>query len=100
VDLQAAGRKSRRGVHARARGHDRRTELGFAYNQGAVQNYAAVGVEKVVVRDGGTGGSCEACDAVDGEVWTLEEAAANPLEHPNCTRGFLPYVEDEQEEAA
>jgi hypothetical protein len=77
-----------------------RTELGFAYNQGAIQNYAAVGVEKVVVRDGGTDGSCTDCDDVDGEVWTLEEAAADPLGHPNCTRGFLPYVDDQAEEAA
>lgn len=78
-----------------------RTELGFAYNQGAGMNYGALGVNYVLISDGGGGGSCDACNDADGKVWTLEKFLENPLEHPNCSRVGLPADESEyQEEAA
>jgi SPP1 gp7 family putative phage head morphogenesis protein len=72
-----------------------RTETGFAYNSGALANYKDAEVTHVEVMDGGTEGSCEDCDALDGETWTIEEAEANPLEHPNCTRAFAPVLMEE-----
>ena len=72
-----------------------RTETGFAYNRGALDNYREAEVTHVEVMDGGTEGSCEVCDALDGEVWTIEEAQSNPLEHPNCTRAFSPVLMEE-----
>jgi SPP1 gp7 family putative phage head morphogenesis protein len=69
-----------------------RTETGFAYNAGALANYRDQEVAEVEVMDGGTEGSCEDCDALDGETWTVEQAEADPLEHPNCTRAFAPIL--------
>jgi SPP1 gp7 family putative phage head morphogenesis protein len=67
-----------------------RTETALAYNEGALANYKELGVTHVEVMDGGTGGSCDECEAVNGQVWTVEEAAASPSAHPNCSRSFLP----------
>jgi SPP1 gp7 family putative phage head morphogenesis protein len=72
-----------------------RTETGFAYNQGALDNYREAEITHVEVMDGGTEGSCEECDVLDGQVWTVEEAEANPLEHPNCSRAFAPVLMEE-----
>lgn len=73
-----------------------RTETAIAYNVGAIGAYQQAGVEKVVVSDGDDD---EDCADVDGEIWTLEEALANPVAHPNCVRSFGPVVdEDAQEE--
>lgn len=71
-----------------------RTEVATAWNHGAVLGYKQDGVEKVEVSDGD---GDEACQSVDGEVWTVAEALANPLEHPNCVRSFSPVVEDDEE---
>ena len=67
-----------------------RTETGDAYNSGNLANQAAQGVEVVEVMDGHGAGSCDACDEVDGQIWTVSYAFQNTLEHPNCTRAFLP----------
>lgn len=67
-----------------------RTETGQAYNQGAIAAYRAGGVTHVDVLDGDDD---EACAAANGARWTLAEAEANPLGHPNCTRAFSPVVE-------
>jgi SPP1 gp7 family putative phage head morphogenesis protein len=71
-----------------------RTETAVAYNVGAGTNYAAQGVERVEVSDGNGPGSCAECDAVNGEIWTVDEMIANPIEHPNCTRAFIPLSEE------
>jgi hypothetical protein len=77
-----------------------RTELGLAQNAGRLASYREAEVEYVVVQDAN---ECETdvCD-VDGEVWTVDEADAEPLGHPNCTRSFRPATRDEvaEEEAA
>lgn len=67
-----------------------RTETATAYNLGATHAYEDAGIEKVTVMDGDDD---EECAAADGQVWTLEEARANPTAHPNCVRAFSPYLD-------
>jgi SPP1 gp7 family putative phage head morphogenesis protein len=67
-----------------------RTESAAAYNGGAILAYRDAGVEKVRVLDGDDD---EECAKADGEIWTLEEAEANPTAHPNCTRSFAAVIE-------
>lgn len=69
-----------------------RTETAIAYNYGNVFGYRQAGVEKVEVSDGDDD---EECAAADGQIWTLEEALAKPLAHPNCERDFSPVLEEE-----
>lgn len=71
-----------------------RTETATAYNVGAVAAYRQNDIAKVQVNDGD---GCDDCAEVDGEIWTLDEALAEPLQHPNCVRSFAPVVEDESE---
>ena len=59
-------------------------------NHGTVVASRQAGVTHVEVSDGDDD---EACAHANGQVWTLEEALANPVAHPNCTRSFSP-VED------
>lgn len=67
-----------------------RTESGYAYNWGSLASYGASGmVDEVEVYDGDVD---LACAEADGATWTTQEAADNPMEHPNCTRGFSPIV--------
>lgn len=67
-----------------------RTETGTAYNLGAVSAYKAGGITHVTVLDGEDD---EPCASANGATWTLAEAEANPLGHPNCVRAFSPIVE-------
>jgi len=67
-----------------------RSETGTAYNLGSVTAYRVGGVTHVDVLDGEDD---PICAAANGARWTLEEAAANPLGHPNCVRAFSPVVE-------
>ncbi|MBU7015544.1 MAG: hypothetical protein HXS43_12030, partial [Theionarchaea archaeon] len=41
------------------------------------------------------GDGCEECIEANGQIWTIEEAMANPLQHPNCLRDFEPHFEEE-----
>lgn len=67
-----------------------RTETGTVYNLGSIAAYRAGGVTHVDVLDGDDD---EPCASANGSRWTLEQAEANPLGHPNCTRAFSPVVE-------
>jgi len=67
-----------------------RTETGMLFNQGAIFAAKQGGFEKVDVVDGT---DCAPCAEANGETWTLEEALARPLEHPNCLRAFYPATE-------
>lgn len=69
-----------------------RTEMAIAYNHGAALGYKQAGIEQVEVSDGD---GDDECAAADGEIWSIEDALANPIEHPNCTRSFASYVEDD-----
>ena len=66
-----------------------RTETGNAYNHAAVETFRRYDVESVEVIDGDHD---EECAAANGSTWTLDEAMANPLAHPNCVRDFIPVV--------
>ncbi|MFI5270020.1 MAG: phage minor head protein, partial [Chloroflexota bacterium] len=68
-----------------------RTESATAYNTGSVLAYRESGVvSQVQVMDGDDD---EDCAAANGATWDLDEAEANPTEHPNCTRAFSPIVD-------
>lgn len=67
-----------------------RTETGHAYNLGAIASYDDAGVTHVEVLDGDDDA---VCSESNGQKWTLDEAQANPLGHPGCTRAFLPVIE-------
>lgn len=68
-------------------------ETSVAWNLGVVSALKDAGEEYVYVSDGDQ--YDEECQNADGEFWTLEEAEANPLEHPWCVRDFRPLTEDE-----
>jgi hypothetical protein len=72
-----------------------RSETSIAYNFGNIFGFRQAGVETVTVSDGDED---EECAKADGEEWTLEEALADPIAHPNCERDFSPNQPDESEE--
>ncbi len=76
-----------------------RTEAALAFNGGKLDSFREADIDQVYVYDGDYD---EECQAANGEIWDLDEAEANPLEHPNCERDFrqLTRGEREEEEAA
>lgn len=74
-----------------------RTELGQATNRAAVYSYRASGV--VVGVQVADGDYDQECASMNGRTFTLDEAPA-PLQHPNCTRAFLPLTDASQLEVA
>lgn len=70
-----------------------RTETAIAYNTGALASYRQGDFDTVDVSDGDGDDECE---EADGEVWSLDDALANPIAHPNCTRSFAPHVDDDE----
>jgi HK97 family phage portal protein len=71
-----------------------RTELGTAQNAVTTQRYGANGVSLVGVLDNGDADDDDACKIANGQIWTLEYANNNALEHPNCTRCFYPVFDN------
>jgi hypothetical protein len=65
-----------------------RTETAYLWNGAAIGGYRSAGIPRVYVYDGS--GDSECADA-NGSIWTLDEADANPVQHPNCVRSFAPY---------
>lgn len=61
-------------------------------NAGHLNAAASIGSPAVRVSDGGNpvrdGRNCEPCARINGEVWSLQYAALNPVEHPHCRRSF------------
>lgn len=66
-----------------------RTETATVLNEAAIAQYGEFGVEQVTVVDGD---GDDACAEADGQTWSLAEAEANPIAHPNCVRTFTPLV--------
>lgn len=86
----AAAIRDRGGIASQTRARTiARTETGTAYNRGAIVAYRAGGVTHVTVLDGDED---EPCASANGARWTLDEAAANPLGHPNCLVGSTQVV--------
>ena len=79
------------GVFAQARGYRAetivKTEASMAYNKASLLAYGDGGIEQVEVSDGDEDAECA---EADGSIWTLDEADANPLQHPRCRRSFAP----------
>lgn len=71
-----------------------RTETAIAYNSGAIAAFRQNGIEQVEVSDGD---GDDECAEADGQIWTLDEALAEPIAHPNCVRSFAPVVPDDGE---
>lgn len=71
-----------------------RTETGYALNDGALSTYREFDVSRVFVYDGDHDAVC--ADA-NGSEWSVAEAEANSLGHPNCTRDFAPVVKAHME---
>ncbi len=64
------------------------TEATHAYNEGTITVAELTGHDAVFVHDGRD--DDEPCITADGQVWDLETARANRLEHPRCRRAFTP----------
>ena len=64
-----------------------RTEVAIAQNRGQLATYKKEGFTHVLVYDGDYDPECQ---EADGQTWSIEDAEANPLEHPNCVRAFSP----------
>ena len=67
-----------------------RTESKYAEAESASQAFAEQGVRRVRVTDGTDDALCA---EANGQIWSVEEMAANPVAHPNCTRSFEPIIE-------
>lgn len=66
-----------------------RTETAKLFNNASLAAYEAAGVTHVEVFDGNYD---PVCAAANGQKWTLAEAAAKPIAHPNCVRSFAPII--------
>lgn len=64
------------------------TEATRGYNESTLAVAESAGMTHVVVSDGTD--NDEACANADGQLWTLDQARENPLEHPRCRRAFVP----------
>ena len=69
-----------------------RTEVARVQNISTLTRYEDSGFTHVQVLDGGGPNSCEICEAINGQIWPIEEAARRELEHPNCYRAFVPVM--------
>ena len=65
-----------------------RTETATLLNQASTESYREFGITHVEVIDGTDD---DECAEANGQVWTIEEAQANPIAHPNCVRDFSPF---------
>lgn len=72
-----------------------RTETAIAYNRGKTSTYRMANISYVYVYDGDYD---EECQLANGSIWTLADAEANPIEHPNCKRTFRPATAEEVNE--
>lgn len=87
-----------------------RTELGFAYGEGAAAVYHDAGVGYVMILDGagcmpdghddaapapsGTPGLVEDGAQADGQIWTVEQYQQHLLGHPNCVRAAVAWKQE------
>jgi HK97 family phage portal protein len=90
IDELAAKIRELKEVHSTARARTiARSETATAYNKGSLAGYREAGVEKVEVFDGD---EHEPCRSANGSIWTIEQAEAEPLCHPNGTRAFAAVI--------
>jgi HK97 family phage portal protein len=93
IDELAAKIRELKEVHSTARARRiARSETATAYNMGSLAGYREAGVTKVEVFDGD---EHEPCRSANGSIWTIEQAEAEPLCHPNGTRAFAAVIGEE-----
>ena len=68
-----------------------RTEVGRIQNISTLNRLKEFGYKMVRVIDNEGVNSCEACKRANGQLWTIDHAMANELEHPHCVRAFSAY---------
>lgn len=66
------------------------TETAYAAAYGQIAALRVADIVDGTISDGDDWD--EPCIEADGATWTLAEYEANPLEHPNCSRAFIPNV--------
>ena len=71
-----------------------RTETTRLAALGTVQHYANGGVEKVRFISGLSDRTCPICDALNGQVYTINESVGVIPAHMNCRCAFAPVVEE------
>lgn len=69
------------------------TESATAANIGNLTGYGSFGGRYVEVSDGTSSDS--ECALANGQIWTIDDAMANPLQHPRCSRSFS-YIPDSE----
>lgn len=74
-----------------------RSETAIAYNHANILGFVQAGLGTVEVLDGTED---DACADANGEEWTMREALANPIAHPNCQRTFVGGAEDQSRGAS
>jgi hypothetical protein len=68
-----------------------RTETAIVENHASVLSLGQNGVEWVDVFDGTDDAVCA---KANGDKWTIEQALADPVGHPNCVRAFAPHLDE------
>lgn len=71
-----------------------RTEVAYIQNKGTINSYKNSKVNKVQVLDDEGPNSCQECADVNGQIWPIEYAEIHELEHPNCVRTFIAFIEE------
>jgi osmotically-inducible protein OsmY len=97
ADIAAAIEDLFAGMTGERAGTIARTELGFAGNRGTIGAGRDTGAIAARVSDGTE--SDQECQDADGQLWTLDQADENALEHPNCGRSFEMVYADELSDA-
>ena len=88
LDDHFTGRKNRAALIAR-------TEVGRIANISTLRRYKEWGYTMVNVLDNEGPNSCDECKRANGQVWTIEKAMANELEHKSCVRAFSVHINEE-----
>ena len=96
ADLQAAITDNFEGMSDYRAEMIARTETAYAAANGDIAGYRETGVEYVEISDGTD--FDEECADADGQVWSLDEYEADPLEHPSCGRSASAISTDEAHE--
>lgn len=67
-----------------------RSEIAVAFNIATLAAYHQIGVREVEVIDGA---EHEGCAEARGQVWSVDKALVNPIDHPGCLRSFAPIFD-------
>lgn len=77
-----------------------RTETIAAHAEGQLDAFEALGVQEVGIlaefRTAGDDRVCPQCNALEGALFTIQEARGIIPRHPNCRCAFLPQIEAEK----